>query len=84
MQKEWKVDWNSAKIIKIDEKQITLMPPGLYAKDGKRAIAGNIIVISRKEGSFTPVLKAFGIELFCGVLVDDSTGIICLIGLKGL
>lgn len=84
LQKEWKVDWNSAKIIEIDEKQITLMPPGLYAKDGKRAIAGNIIGISRREGSFRPVLKAFGIELFCGVLVDDSTGIICLIGLKGL
>lgn len=83
LQKEWKVDWNSARIIEINEKQISLMPPGLHAKDGKRGIAGNIVIVSRREGSISPVLKIFGIELFCGVLVDDSTGIICLIGLKG-
>lgn len=83
LQKEWRVEWNSARIISIDEKQISLMPPGLYAKDGKRAIVGNIVSTSRKEGSVSPVLKIFGVELFCGVLIDDSTGIICLIGLKG-
>jgi len=83
LQKEWRVEWNNARIIAIDEKLIALMPPGLYAKDGKRAIVGNIVGTSRKEGSASPVIKAFGIELFCGVLIDDSTGIICIIGLKG-
>jgi len=82
LQKGWRVAWNSAKIVTINEKRISLMHPGFYSKDSKRAIVGNIIGIPRKKGTVNPVIKAFGIELFCGVLVDDSTGIICLLGLK--
>lgn len=82
LQKGWRADWNSAKIITINENHISLMPPDLYSKDGKRAIVGNIVGISRKKGNISPIFKMFGIELFCGVLADDSAGIICLIGLK--
>lgn len=82
LQKGWRVDWNCAKIITINENQISLMTPSFYSKDGERVISGNIVGVSRKEGSVSPVYKMFGIELFCGVLVDDSSRIVCLIGLK--
>lgn len=58
------------------------MHPGFYSKDGKRSIVGNIVGASRKIRIVNPVYKMFGIELFCGILADDSDGIICLLGLK--
>lgn len=82
LHKGWRVDWNCAKIITINENQISLITPSFYSKDGERVISGNIVGVSRKEGTANPVIKAFGIELFCGVLVDDSSRIVCLIGLK--
>ena len=82
LQKEWIVDWNSAKVITINENQISIMHPSFYSKDGERSIFGNIITASRTKRSINPVFKMFGIELFYGILTDDSNGIICLIGLK--
>lgn len=82
LQKGWRVDWNSAKVVTINENQISIMHPGFYSKDGKRSIVGNIVGASRKIRIVNPVYKMFGIELFCGILADDSDGIICLLGLK--
>lgn len=83
LQKEWRVDWNRAKIVQINEKMITFIHPAFYSKDGKRSIVENIIGIARKERTVRPVIKAFGIELFYALLIDDTNGIICLLGLKG-
>ena len=82
MQKGWRVDWNDAKVITINENWISIMHPGFYSKDDKRALVGNIIGASRKKRNINPVYKMFGLELFCGILADDSDGIICLLGIK--
>ncbi len=82
LQKRWRVDWNDAKVITINENWISIMHPGFYSKDGKRGIVGNIIGASRKKRNINPVFKGFGLELFYGILADDSDGIICLLGIK--
>jgi hypothetical protein len=82
LQKGWRVDWNDAKVVTINENQISIIHPGFYSKDGKRAIVGNIIGASRKKRNINLVSKGFGLELFCGILADDSDGIICLLGIK--
>ena len=82
LQKGWKVDWNDTKVITINENYISIMHPGFYSKDGKRTIAENIIGASRKKRNINPVHKGFGLELFFGILADDSDGIIGLLGIK--
>ncbi len=82
LQKGWKVDWNDTKVIAINENYISIMHPGFYSKDGKRTIAENIIGASRKKRNINPVHKGFGLELFFGILADDSDGIIGLLGIK--
>jgi len=82
LQKGWRVDWNDAKVITINENDISIMHPGFYSKDGKRTIAKNIIGTSRNKRNINPVHKGFGLELFFGILADDIDGIICLLGIK--
>ena len=81
-QQEWQIDWNSAGILALDEKQILFMSPTMHSNDGKCEISSNKVGISREKG-IAPKIKAFGIEIFYGVLVDDNSGIVCIIGLKG-
>ncbi len=81
-QQEWQIDWNSARILVLDEKQILFMLPNMRSNDGKREISSNEVGISREKG-IAPLIKAFGVEIFSGVLVDDNSGIVCIIGLKG-
>lgn len=82
-QQEWEIDWNSARILALDEKQISFMLPNMRSNDGESGFAGNTVSVPR-EKDVVPVIKAFGVEIFSGILVDDSSGIICIIGLKGL
>ncbi len=81
-QQEWEIDWNSARILALHEKQILFMSPTMHSNDGKREISSNKLGISREKG-VASLIKAFGIEIFSGVLVDDNSGIVCIIGLKG-
>jgi hypothetical protein len=81
-QQEWEIDWNSARILALDEEHILFMSPTMHSNDGKREISSNRMGISREKG-IAPLIKAFGVEIFSGVLVDDNSGIVCIIGLKG-
>ncbi|HIJ53406.1 MAG TPA: hypothetical protein HPP66_09675 [Planctomycetes bacterium] len=80
-QQEWEIDWNSARILALDEKQILFSLPNMRSNDGERKFGTNTVTISREKG-IALVIKAFGVEIFSGVLVDDSSGIVCIIGLK--
>ena len=80
-QQEWEIDWNSARILALDEKQISFILPNMLSNDGERELGINTVTISREKGVVS-LIKAFGVEIFSGVLVDDNSGIVCIIGLK--
>jgi hypothetical protein len=67
-QQEWEIDWNSARILALDEKQILFILPNMRSNDGKRELGSNTVAISKEKG-IALVIRAFGVVVLNVLLV---------------
>jgi hypothetical protein len=83
-EKEWEFIWYNAKITTLNAKNIFFRPPSIRSSDGNIFLGTTDATISRENPGDMLLFdgQIVGINVFGRVLVDNSTGIICVIGIK--